>query len=192
MKYMLIPEEKELINRSLQGEQTAYGVLVDRYKHLIFTLACRMLKNREDAEEVAQDTFVKAYKSLNTFKGDAKFSSWLYRIAYRKCLDRLKKEKRRPGVGSLEIDGVKDLKVSGNVLEYIEGEERSALLKTAIDRLTEIDAALVTFYYYEQLTIREISSILDMSQNVIKVRLFRSRKQLERLLVNKTEIINNA
>ncbi|NNK10398.1 MAG: hypothetical protein HKP08_03555, partial [Flavobacteriaceae bacterium] len=64
---MLIPEEKELISRSLQGDQKAYGILVDRYKYLVFTLACRMLKNREDAEEVAQDTFVKAYKSLKTF-----------------------------------------------------------------------------------------------------------------------------
>ncbi|MBT8281312.1 MAG: RNA polymerase sigma factor [Muriicola sp.] len=188
---MLIPEEKELISRSLSGDQKAYGVLVDRYKYLVFTLACRMLKNREDAEEVAQDTFVKAYKSLKTFKGDAKFSSWLYRIAYRKCLDRLKKEKRRPGAGSLEVDGVKDLKASGGVLEHIESDERSELLKAAIDRLSEIDAALVTLYYYEQLTVREISGILDMSQNVIKVRLFRSRKQLEQLLVNKTEIINN-
>ncbi|QBA63589.1 RNA polymerase sigma factor [Muriicola soli] len=187
---MLLPEEKELISQSLQGNHKAYGVLVDRYKYLIYTLACRMLNNREDAEEVAQDTFVKAYKSLNTFNGDAKFSSWLYRIAYRKCLDRLKKEKRRPGTKSLEIDGVKDLRASGNVLDYIEGEERSALLKAAIDRLSEIDAALVTLYYYEQLTIREISGILDMSQNVIKVRLFRSRKHLGQLLVNKTEVIN--
>lgn len=191
MEYMLIPEEKELISRSLQGDHKAYGILVNQYKYLIFTLACRMLKNREDAEEVAQDTFVKAYNSLKTFKGDAKFSSWLYRIAYRKCLDLLRKEKRRPGAEALEIDGVKDLRASGNVLEHIEGEERSELLKAAIDRLTEIDAAMVTLYYYEQLTLREISGILDMSQNVIKVRLFRSRKQLEQLLINKTEIINN-
>ena len=80
----------------------AFGVLIDRYKQMVFTLACRMLRNKEDAEEIAQDTFLKAYKALNTFKGDAKFSTWLYKIAYYHCLDQLKKNKRH--IASVSLD----------------------------------------------------------------------------------------
>ncbi|MBT8290534.1 MAG: RNA polymerase sigma factor [Muriicola sp.] len=191
MEHMLLPEDKELISRSLAGDHVAYGVLVDRYKYLIFTLACRLLKNKEDAEEIAQDTFVKAFEALETFKGDAKFSSWLYRIAYRKSLDRIKQNKRQPFLKSIDDDGVRELKASGSILEAIDRKERSELLKATIDRLPEIDSALVTLYYYEQLTIREISEIMDMSQNAIKVRLFRSRKQLEDLLVGDIKTINS-
>ncbi|MBT8285045.1 MAG: RNA polymerase sigma factor [Flavobacteriaceae bacterium] len=191
MEHMLLPEDKELISRSLAGDHVAYGVLVDRYKYLIFTLACRLLKNKEDAEEIAQDTFVKAFEALETFKGDAKFSSWLYRIAYRKSLDRIKQNKRQPFLNSIDDDGVRELKASGSILEAIDRKERSELLKATINRLPEIDSALVTLYYYEQLTIREISEIMDMSQNAIKVRLFRSRKQLEDLLVGDIKTINS-
>ena len=70
-------------------------VLVDRYKDFIYTLALRMLKNREEAEEVSQDTFIKMYKSLSKFKGDSKFSTWLYKVAYNNCLDRIKKNKKQ-------------------------------------------------------------------------------------------------
>ncbi|MBT8374652.1 MAG: RNA polymerase sigma factor, partial [Deltaproteobacteria bacterium] len=124
-------------------------------------------------------------------KGDAKFSSWLYRIAYRKSLDRIKQNKRQPFLNSIDDDGVRELKASGSILEAIDRKERSELLKATINRLPEIDSALVTLYYYEQLTIREISEIMDMSQNAIKVRLFRSRKQLEDLLVGDIKTINS-
>jgi RNA polymerase sigma-70 factor (ECF subfamily) len=191
MEHMLLPEDKELISRSLAGDHVAYGVLVDRYKYLIFTLACRLLKNKEDAEEIAQDTFVKAFEALETFKGDAKFSSWLYRIAYRKSLDRIKQNQRQPFLNSIDDEGVKELKASGSILEAIDRKERSQHLKATIDRLPEIDAALVTLYYYEQLTIREISEIMDMSQSTIKVRLFRCRKHLEDLLVGDNKTINS-
>ena len=86
--------DQHYIDKILQGETNAFAVLVDRYKNMIFTLALKMVKNREEAEEVAQDTFIKAYSSLNKFKGDSKFSTWIYRVAYNTCLDRLKKNKK--------------------------------------------------------------------------------------------------
>ena len=79
------------INKILDGDSSAFAVLVDRYKDLVYTLAIRMVKNKEEAEEVAQDTFIKVYKSLAKFKGDSKFSTWIYKVAYNTCLDRLKK-----------------------------------------------------------------------------------------------------
>jgi RNA polymerase sigma-70 factor (ECF subfamily) len=83
--------DKVYINKILNGNTNAFTVLVYRYKDLVFTLALRMVKNREEAEEVSQDTFIKVYNSLNRFKGDSKFSTWIYRVAYNTCLDRLKK-----------------------------------------------------------------------------------------------------
>ena len=187
MSYMSEPEDNDLVSRSLGGDQTAYGLLIDKYKYLIFTLACRMMKNREDAEEIAQDTFVKAYQELHTFKGEAKFSSWLYKIAYRKCLDQIKKNKRLPSALTTGEEGMRNLKESGGVVESMETEERNKILKAAIARLKEEDAALVTLYYFEEMSIREIEEITDLSANTIKVRLFRSRKQLEVLLGSATQ-----
>ena len=83
------------INKILNGDTNAFTVLVDRYKDLVFTLALRMVKNRKEAEEVSQDTFIKVYNSLNRFKGDSKFSTWIYIVAYNTCLDRLKKNNRQ-------------------------------------------------------------------------------------------------
>ena len=87
--------DQHYIDKVLQGETNCFAVLVDRYKDMIFTLALKMIKNREEAEEVAQDTFIKAYNSLSKFKGDSKFSTWIYKVAYNTCLDRLKKNKKK-------------------------------------------------------------------------------------------------
>ena len=86
--------DEKIINQIIAGDSNAFSVLVDRYKDLVFTLSLKMLKNREEAEEVAQDTFIKVFKSLSKFKGDSKFSTWIYKVTYNSCLDRLKKNKK--------------------------------------------------------------------------------------------------
>ncbi len=171
-------KDSDLVSKSIHGDMKAFGVLIDRYKQMVFTLACRMLRNKEDAEEIAQDTFLKAYKALNTFKGDAKFSTWLYKIAYFQSLDQLKKKKRL--ITSISLDRYKptDIKVMSGILEELERQDRASIVKAAIDRLSEEDAAIVTLFYFEELSIREIAEIVSLSPQVIKVRLFRSRKQL--------------
>jgi len=95
---MTINNDQIIIDQILEGDTNAFSVLVDRYKDLVFTLAIRMVKNREEAEEVSQDTFIKVYKSLSKFKGNSKFSTWIYKVAYNTCLDRLKKIKREYNV----------------------------------------------------------------------------------------------
>jgi RNA polymerase sigma factor (sigma-70 family) len=87
--------EPYLIEKVLQGDSTAFGQLVQKYQAFVFTIVIRIVKVREEAEEVAQDTFIKAYESLSSFRGDSKFSSWLYSIAYRKALDALRKNKKK-------------------------------------------------------------------------------------------------
>ncbi len=90
---MTTDQETTIINQIIAGNTQAFAVLVDRYKDLVFTLAIRMLKHREEAEEVSQDTFIKVFKALPKFKGDSKLSTWVYKVAYNTCLDRIKKKK---------------------------------------------------------------------------------------------------
>lgn len=175
-------KDSDLVRKTLQGDLKAFGELVDRYKHMVFTLACRILRNREDAEEIAQDTFVKAFKSLDTFLGDSKFSTWLYKIAYYHSLDKLKKKKRTIDTVPIDLKTPAKLQVMNEVLTDLEQQDRSRLVKAAIDRLTEEDAAIITLFYFEDLSIREISEIVLLSPQNIKVRLYRGRKQLANLL----------
>src|ERR1017187_5828368 len=91
---MIKTDDQHCIHLVRQGDTNAFAVLVDRYKNMVFTLLLKMLKDREEAEEVAQDTFVKIYKSLSKFNGESKFSTWIYKVAFNTCLDRLKKNKR--------------------------------------------------------------------------------------------------
>ncbi|MEO8820981.1 MAG: sigma-70 family RNA polymerase sigma factor [Ginsengibacter sp.] len=87
--------DQHYINSVIDGDTNAFATLVDRYKNMVFSLSLKMLQNREEAEEAAQDTFIKVYKSLNRFKGDSKFSTWIYKITYNNCLDSLKLQKER-------------------------------------------------------------------------------------------------
>ncbi|MEJ2162096.1 MAG: sigma-70 family RNA polymerase sigma factor, partial [Robiginitalea sp.] len=87
--------DTDLIEEVLKGNTRVYAELMERYQHMVYTLAVRMLLNRELAEEATQDIFIKAYRSLASFRGDSKFSTWLYRVAYHKILDIVAREKRR-------------------------------------------------------------------------------------------------
>ncbi|WP_425076030.1 RNA polymerase sigma factor [Psychroserpens sp. S379A] len=179
--------DKILINQIVEGDTNAFTVLVDRYKDLVFTLALRMLKNREEAEEVAQDTFIKAYKSLDRFKGDSKFSTWIYRVAYNSSLDRIKKNKKH--LNNVEINEFTAHQVItiDNALDAMEIQEREASIKKSIDLLPSEDGFLLTLYYFDDLSLDEISKIVGISANTIKVKLFRCRKKLATILKSQLE-----
>ena len=171
-------EDLELVKSTLCGNAQAFEALVDRYKHMVYTLAMRMLRNCEDAEEAAQDAFLKAYKGLEGYQGDSRFSTWLYKIAYHNCLDRIKKEKSRPGTVSLEFvrsDGQGEF---GGILKDLEYEDQKRRIRHAINCLSERDAAIINMFYYDEMTIQEISDVTNLSPEAVKVRLFRSRKRL--------------
>lgn len=179
---MTIHQELELIQDVINGNSKAYACLVDRYKDLVFTLALRMMKHREEAEEVAQDTFVKVFKSLNKFKGDSKFSTWMYRITYNTCLDRIKSNKM--AYREVEINEFTERQLGSleNALEQMIKEERETVVKDCIAQLPDQDSFLMTLYYYEDLSLDEMSQIVNMTPNHIKVKLFRSRKKLASIL----------
>jgi RNA polymerase sigma factor (sigma-70 family) len=179
--------DEYFIKKVIKGESNAFGALVDRYKHMVFTLALKIVKNREDAEEVAQDTFLKSFKALKDFKGDSRFSTWLYKIAYYRSLDYLKKNKRQIETTSIDISEEYNRASMDDVLNGLEAKERAEIIKHALQELTGEDAVLITLYYYEDLTMKEISEVMGMPGNTIKVRLFRCRKRLATILEHNLE-----
>ncbi len=171
-----------LIKQVLQGDSRAFGTLVEQYQGYVFTIVVRMVKVREEAEEVSQDTFIKAFESLSTFRGESKFSSWLYRIAYRKALDHIRKNKKYRSSELLEEITESDSGSVENALQQMEDKERKEQIQRCIMRLPEVDAALVTLYYFEEQSVKEIATITELSEENIKVKLYRSRKKLFTLL----------
>ncbi len=179
---MTINQDQIRIQKIQQGETQVFAELVDDYKDLVFTLAIRMLKNREEAEEVAQDTFMKAYSSLDRFKGDSKFSTWLYRIAYNTSLDRIKKNKKFLKEVAINEFTEHEVKTVDTVLDDMISEEKNVVIQQSIAKLPSDDSALMTLYYFDDLSLNELSEVLDLSTNTIKVRLFRCRKKLATIL----------
>jgi len=166
----------------LAGDSREFSLLVDNYKNVVFTVALRMLKHREEAEEVAQDTFIKIYRSLGKFKGDAKLSTWIYRIAYNTCLDRLKKNNRdKKSFAIDEIEGF-EIKDVDNALDGMVQSEKAELVRKCITKLSAKDSALLTLFYLEEKNLHELGEILKMNENAVKVGLFRARGRLANVL----------
>jgi len=166
------------IDKVLQGDTNAFAYLINRYKDMAYTLAIKIVKSHEDAEEVAQDSFLKAYEKLDSFKGNSKFSTWLYTIVYRNSISKIRKKK----VTTSHIDDyVMDNYSEGDEfpqIEAIKNGEQQKYVREAIDRLPEKDALLVTLFYMNESSIEEIEQITNLTQSNIKVKLFRARKKL--------------
>lgn len=175
------------IKQTLNGNVNDYAFLVEKYKHMVFTLTIRIVKNREEAEEVSQDVFVKAYKNLKIFKGESKFSTWLYKIAYYASLDVLKRNKRQISVENIDAVKERDFRNTDDSLNFLHDIERKKIINEALLKLSEDERVIITLFYYEELPIKEISKVIDLSEDNIKIKLFRSRKKLAELLKNVIE-----
>nr|WP_198999612.1 sigma-70 family RNA polymerase sigma factor [Flavobacterium sp. ASV13] len=179
--------DQHYIDKVLQGETNAFAVLVNRYKDMIFTLALKMLKNREEAEEVAQDTFIKIFNSLSKFKGDSKFSTWIYKIAYNTCLDRLKKNKKEEQNISIDEFSSHLIKTMDNALSALEDKERKQTIQNCLNLLPSEENFLLTLFYFEDQNLEEIGKIMNINANNVKVKLFRSRQKLAVILKKQLE-----
>jgi len=172
--------DNEIISRVLQGEQNAYAELVNRYQSYVFTLTLRLIKSREDAEEVAQDVFIKAYRSLADFRGESKFSTWLYTITNTTSISFLRK--KRLNMDSLDnekVFEVADNHNSGFRADTIEKKSKVNMVNQAITLLNPDDAEIITLFYKAEQTLEEISKILGLETNTVKVRLHRARTRLK-------------
>ncbi len=166
------------IDKTLKGDTNAFAFLVEQYKVMVYSLALKMMKNREEAEEVSQDTFIKAYKKLDKFKGESKFSTWLYKITYRNCLDAIKKNKEK--YNNDTIDEITINKISGteSILESLERKERAVVMNTCLLKLPEEERSILWMFYFEELSLKEIIKVTDLSEANVKVKLHRARKRL--------------
>jgi RNA polymerase sigma-70 factor (ECF subfamily) len=174
------PSDIEIISAVLNGNQQAYAQIVERHKAFVFTLVLRYIKSREDAEEVAQDVFIKAYRALADFKGASKFSTWLYTIITTTCISFLRKKK--PDIHSLDNENVFetiDNKDSGMSANQVEQKSRVAMVNNAIALLSPDDAEIVTLFYKGEQTLDEIAKVLGVEANTVKVRLHRARTRLK-------------
>lgn len=171
----------KIIEKILGGDPRAFSELVDKYKDFAFTVALRVVKNRETAEEVAQDAFVNAYESLGKFDKRAKFSTWFYRVVYNKAVDATR-AKKNPLDSSVEIDRRALATAEPTGSTPTELRERDEIIKAAISELDPKSAAAVTFFYYEELPLKDISKIMNLTKSNLKSVLFRARKKLSEIL----------
>lgn len=170
------------IEQVLSGRVNAFSYIVDRHKDRAFNLALRICGNHEEAEEVAQDAFLKAYRSLNNFRMKSSFSTWLYRIIYNTAISSVRTRKK--GILSLEEFPADATDFIGNnpVEEEADREYRSSLLNFALQKISDEERGLISLFYYDEMSTEEISDVTGISKANIKVRLFRARQKLSEII----------
>ena len=161
------------IDRILAGEQNLYAGLVGRYKSYVYTIAYKILLSRPEAEEAAQDTFIKAYHNLTAFNRQAKFSTWLYRIAFNTAISY--KRKHRHTFQSIESAVIS---YGGDGEGSLEKNDKKRFLAMAMEKLGETDRTALSLFYLQEFSLEEIAEIMSMQANTIKVRIHRARQRV--------------
>ena len=177
---MPAPDERELILRAKEGERDAFRVLVERHMKGAYDIAHHFLGEHEDAQDVAQEAFVRVHRSLGSFRGDAVFGTWLYRIVTNLSMNRIRQKKSRARFEvrtSAEAREVPSPAGSGH-----EGSDLTGHVERALHELPTLQRAVVMLRHLNGLSTREVSSILNCSEGTVKVHLHRGLKKMKRML----------
>lgn len=175
-------EDMAVVDSVLAGDGEAFGTLVERYGDMVFTLVRRMLGNREEAEDLTQDIFVKVYSSLGRYNGRSAFPTWLYRVDYNAAISHMRRRgiRYRPADGdrlpAIPDDGAED------VFERAAAEKRYGDLERALSQLSPGERALITLFYMEEHSMGDIAAIMGISAANVKVKLHRIRRKLSVLM----------
>ena len=179
---------KERINQVLKGDHNAFGEIVEIYKDKVFQICFRMLGNRQEAEDLAQEAFVRAYVNIRSFNIQMKFSTWLYRIATNLCIDRLRKKKPDYYLDA-EVTGTEGLNMYSQIAsdmakpeDEVESLELQETIQVEIMKLPEKYRSVIVLKYIEELSLKEISEILDLPVGTVKTRIHRGREALRKQL----------
>ncbi len=176
-------KEKELIKRIRDGEPQAFSILVGHYQQPLYNLILQIVSSPEDAEELTQDAFVKAFKKLGSFRGDSGIFTWLYRIAYNTAISAARKRKTVfHDFDDKTMNNIPDELVD-EVLNREEDETLLHSMKVAIEQLRPEEKALITLYHLQGRSVCEIATIMKITNDNVKVKLFRTRKKIA-LLIN--------
>ena len=180
------------IREILKGDSGSFSQLVEKYSHLAFSLSMKLLNQREDAEEAAQDAFIKAYNSLQSFQSSSTFKTWFFRIVYNTSISKLRTRKNV----EVKIDDVKisdaELYSTENAVGQLNSEDRQKYLQEGLERLEPEERALLKMYYYDDFSMDEVSAITGLTVSNVKVKIHRSRKRLlqELRAILKDEVIS--
>ncbi len=178
--------DEELVARTIGGDADSFNELIHRWERPIYALAYRQIGREEDARDVCQDTFLRAYRALNGFRGQAKFSSWLYRIALNLCRDWMRRERRTPVVQAPEDMDLMDLAAAREPSESIEDRVGRHDLTRAVERamalLPEEQRTAIVLKEYQGLTFQEIADLLGCPLSTVKTRLYQGLTVLRREL----------
>ena len=175
---MRFQEDLYYIEKTLKGDLKAYGLLIRKHQSYALTLAMRILREKEEAEEVVQDAFIKVHQSLSSFEGKSKFTTWLYKIVYNEALGRIRKAKMH----HTSLDEIHEYgepsPETHNGLHLLEIDERKEIIQKALGMIKPTEAAALTLYYLEEQSIREMEEIMDLKTSHVKILLHRGRKNL--------------
>lgn len=179
---------KKRIKQVLKGDQDAFGEIVELYKDKVFQICFRMLGNRHEAEDMAQEAFVRAYVNIKSFNINMKFSTWLYRIATNLCIDRIRKKKPDFYLDA-KVAGSEGLDMYSQIAadtalpeEEVESLELQETIQAEILKLPEKYRTPIVLKYIEELSLKEISEILDLPVGTVKTRIHRGREALRNQL----------
>lgn len=174
-----VDDDATLVARTLAGRGEAFGTLVERYERAVYNLCLRTLRDAEEAKDASQEAFLKAFRAMRTFRPDAKFSTWIFSIAYHACCDRLNRRKR---YSDGELPERADPGPGPDVV--LERRDEAAELRAAIDALPEKYRAVITLYHLQGHQYEEIARVLDLPMGTVKTHLFRAKEQLRRQLAH--------
>lgn len=180
------PKDETLIEAVLAGNQGAFASLVDRYKHFVFTLTMRYVNNRELAEELSQDVFIKAYRFLADFKGNSKFSTWLYTIVNSICLSHLRNKKQPtifPGDDKIIFFSDRNT-IEEQLTDVLDQKSQRRSIEMALLQLAPTDREIITLFYLAGESVEKIGTIMGLTTSNVKVKLFRGRQKLKEILVH--------
>lgn len=191
---MAFKDDSFYIEEVLKGNTTAYAPLIEKHKTMVYTICFKIVRKAEEAEELAQDTFLKAFEKLDKFRGEAKFSTWLYRIAYNAAISMTRKRR-------LEVHALDDFVMANYTeddarenLDTIEPDEQQKMLQSALNTLSDDDYLIINLFYLKETPVNDISAITGLSAANVKVKLHRIRKKLYAQMhqeMSKEEMVNN-
>jgi len=173
------------IDKVLGGDVNAYAQLVEKHKEMVFTIANRITRRREDAEEIAQDAFMKAFQHLKEFKKQSKFSTWLYRITYNTAISRIRKKSLE--MTTLDENMIEQIPEDDvrNDMKDLNEQEQQQLINIVLEQLNELDYLIITMFYLKEKSIDDITDITGLSKSNVKVKLHRIRKKMYQDLYNR-------
>lgn len=171
------PSDNILVERVKNGDQQAFATLIERYEQKVFQTSMGFVHNTADAEDLAQEVFIKAYKAIDSFKGESSFGTWIYRITVNKSINQLRKNKLRAMSGLYDHETESHEEAGADF--YLLQEEQRRQIKNALRQLNSTQKKIFILFYYQDLSIKEISVILKITPKSAESTLFRARKKLQ-------------